>query len=156
MFDGLRRFLVKRMSAPDPAAAPQHPAAGPSEVQLAACALLLEIAYADDEFQPAEREYIAGALRRHFGLDEAGVRELMELAEAGRQEAVDDYQSTRILTEQLDLGQRMVLAEVMWGVILADGHIAQHESYLVRKLGNLLDLEPAYLAQARRAATQRG
>jgi uncharacterized tellurite resistance protein B-like protein len=38
-------------------------------------------------------------------------------------------------------------------VILADGQIAQHEAYLVRKLANLLDLEPAYLAQARKAAT---
>jgi uncharacterized tellurite resistance protein B-like protein len=47
----------------------------------------------------------------------------------------------------------MVLAEVMWGVILADGEISRHESYLVRKLANLLDLAPAYLAQARNAAT---
>jgi len=41
----------------------------------------------------------------------------------------------------------------MWGVILADGEIRRHESYLVRKLGSLLDLAPGYLAQARRAAT---
>jgi len=46
----------------------------------------------------------------------------------------------------------MVLAEVMWGVILADGELAAHETYLVRKLANLLDLEPAYLAQARTQA----
>jgi uncharacterized tellurite resistance protein B-like protein len=156
MFDGLRRFVLQRLSAPAPPPTPERRGAGPSDVQLAACALLLEIAYADDEFQPAEREYVAGALRRHFGLDDGATRELVELAEAGRREAVDDYQSTRILTERLDLGQRMVLAEVMWGVILADGHVAEHESHLVRKLGNLLDLEPGYLAQARRAATQRG
>lgn len=158
MFEGLRNFLLDRMSGPDPATAARRPDAGPDprDVQLAACALLLEIAYADDEFQPAEREYISGALQRHFGLDDAAARELMALAEAGRTGAVDDYQSTRVLAERLDLGQRMVLAEVMWGVILADGQIAQRESYLVRKLANLLDLEPAYLAQARRAATRRG
>jgi uncharacterized tellurite resistance protein B-like protein len=44
----------------------------------------------------------------------------------------------------------------MWGVILADGKIAEHEAYLVRKLANLLNLEPGYLAQARRAATPEG
>ena len=48
----------------------------------------------------------------------------------------------------------MVLAEVMWGVILADGEIAKHETYLVRKLANLLDLEPAYLSQARKRAAE--
>ena len=37
-------------------------------------------------------------------------------------------------------------------MILADGNIAEHEAYLVRKLANLLDLQPGYLAQARRAA----
>jgi hypothetical protein len=46
----------------------------------------------------------------------------------------------------------MVLAEVMWGVILADGQIATHEGWLVRKLAHLLELEPGYLAEARRAA----
>ena len=48
----------------------------------------------------------------------------------------------------------MVLAEVMWGVILADGTIGNHEAYLVRKIGHLLQLEPGYLADARRAAAE--
>jgi uncharacterized tellurite resistance protein B-like protein len=126
---------------------------GPSAIQLAACALLLELAHADDEFSPAERAHIESALRRHFGLDETTARELMELAQAERQEAIDHYQFARTITQHYDLGQKMVLAEVMWGVILADGDISRHESYLVRKLANLLDLAPAYLAQARRAAT---
>ncbi len=125
---------------------------GPAPVQVAACALLLELAHADDEFSAAERAHIEDALQRHFGLDQPTVRELIDLAQIERQEAVDHYQFARTITQQYDLGQRMVLAEVMWGVILADGEIARHESYLVRKLGNLLDLAPAYLAQARRAA----
>ena len=49
----------------------------------------------------------------------------------------------------------MVLAEVMWGVILADGKIQEHEAYLVRKLGNLPNLAPAYLSEARQAAKAR-
>jgi uncharacterized tellurite resistance protein B-like protein len=40
----------------------------------------------------------------------------------------------------------------MWGLILSDGEIARHESYLLRKIGNLLDLKPGYLADARRSA----
>ncbi|MGE5231679.1 MAG: TerB family tellurite resistance protein, partial [Deltaproteobacteria bacterium] len=133
-----------------PASAPST--SGPAGVQLAACALLLELAHADGEFSAPERQHIEGALERHFSLDEATARELIVLADAARAQAVDQFQFTRLITEQYDLGQRMVLAEVMWGVILADGRIADHEAYLVRKLGHLLQLEPAYLAQARRAA----
>jgi uncharacterized tellurite resistance protein B-like protein len=49
----------------------------------------------------------------------------------------------------------MVLAEVMWGVILADGQLATHETWLVRKLAHLLELEPGYLSEARKAAAAR-
>ena len=46
----------------------------------------------------------------------------------------------------------MVLAEIMWGVILADGRLSDPETHLVRKMASLMQLEPAYLAQARRTA----
>jgi len=124
-------------------------------VRLAACALLLELAHADGEFTAAEQRHIDEVLQRHFGLDDETAKALIGLADAERQASVDHFQFTHLITQAFDLGQRMVLAEAMWGVILADGRIAQHESYLVRKLARLLDLEPAYLAQARRAAAAR-
>ena len=107
----------------------------------------------DGEFTEQERQHIEGALGRHFGLDQATIQELTSLAETARTQAIDQFQFTRLISASYDLGQKMVLAEVMWGVILSDGKIAEHEAYLVRKLANLLELEPGYLAQARRAAS---
>jgi uncharacterized tellurite resistance protein B-like protein len=149
MLDSIRDFVKQKILRP--ASGPDT--SSPAGHQLAACALLLELAYADGEFTPSERRHIEGALERHFSLDEATARELITLADAARAQAIDQFQFTRLIAEQYDLGQRMVLAEVMWGVILADGQIADHEAYLVRKLAHLLQLEPAYLAQARRAAS---
>ncbi|TFH66784.1 MAG: TerB family tellurite resistance protein [Gemmatimonadales bacterium] len=160
MLDAIRRFVTQRIT---PELTPVSPedvvpegARGDSDhrVRLAACALLLELAHADGEFSIEEREHIEGALARHFGLDDATTAELIKLADSERQKSIDHFQFTRIIAEHYDLGQRMVLAEVMWGVILADGQIAQHESYLVRKLAHLLDLQPAYLSEARRAAAK--
>ena len=152
MLDAIRRFvsdhLVGGGSASGEAAGPS----GPSRVQLAACALLLELAHADGEFSDAEREHIERTLVRHFGLDEAMSGELLRLAEAERAQSLDHFQFTRLIAAEYDLGQKMVLAEVMWGVILADGRLSDHETHLVRKLASLMQLEPAYLAQARRAA----
>lgn len=150
MLDSIRQFVARRIT---PAATSGNPKATTSQVQLAACALLLELAHADSEFSPSERTHIQNAMIRHFGLDEASAGDLIALAEAEREHSIDHFQFTRLINEQYDLGQKMVLAEVMWGVILADGTIAEHEAYLVRKLANLLNLEPGYLSQARRSAT---
>lgn len=133
--------------------APTPDASRPPDVRLAACVLLVELAQADGEFSAEERHVIGNALKRHFGLDEAGVAALVAEAEAAVRRSVDHFTFTRQVLQGFDLGQRMVLAEVMWSVILADGTLADHEAYLVRKLANLLELEPAYLSEARKNAS---
>ena len=154
MLEAIRRFVRERLAGPEPPSAPGKESASPSRIQLAACALLLELAHADDEFSPAEQQHIENTLKRHFGLDEATAAELIRLAEAERGQALDHFQFTRLVAAEYDLSQKMVLAEVMWGVILADGRLSDHETHLVRKMASLMQLEPAYLSQARRAAQQ--
>jgi uncharacterized tellurite resistance protein B-like protein len=147
MLEAIRRFVAQKILPQ--AGTPGPP--GPQSVQLAACALLLELAHADGEFTEPERRHIEGALARHFGLADSAIAELIDLAEAARAQAIDQFQFTRVIASQYDLGQKLLLAEVMWGVVLADGTIAEHEAYLIRKVANLLELEPGYLAQARRS-----
>jgi uncharacterized tellurite resistance protein B-like protein len=154
MLEAIRRFVSERLVGKDDG--PQGDAgAGHNRVQLAACALLLELAHADNEFSPEERRHIETTLARHFGLDDASVAELLRLAEAERAQSLDHFQFTRLVAAEYDLAQKMVLAEVMWGVILADGRLSDHETHLVRKMASLMQLEPAYLAEARRAAAGR-
>jgi uncharacterized tellurite resistance protein B-like protein len=151
MLDALRALLARGRPSDYPvAAAPSTP--GVDDVQLAAAALLLELSHADGEFSPQERVYLAGALARHFNLEPEVVTDLLGVAEAERQVSIDHFQFTRVIRERLDIGQRTLLAEVMWGVVLADGRVGDHEGYLMRKLGHLLDLAPGYLADARRRA----
>jgi uncharacterized tellurite resistance protein B-like protein len=76
----------------------------------------------------------------------------LEIAEEERGRSVDHFRFTSVLLRNYDLGQKMVLAEVMWGLVLADGEIAEHEHYLTRKISNLLELQPAYLSTAKAAA----
>lgn len=150
MLDTLRHFIRQRRSV-EPSAAPSE--SPHDEIQLAASALLLELAYADGDFSAPERTHIESALGRHFNLDASGVQGLLLLADEERRRAIDQFQFTRLIKEHLDTGQRVVLAEVMWGVILADGRLEDREGVLLRKLANLLDVEPGYLTEARRRAT---
>ena len=151
MIDAIRRFFHERLvdtARPSPDDASHQP----PPVQLAACALLLELGHADDEFSAEERSHIASTLARHFSLTQPEVAELMALAELERSESLDHFQFTRLIASEYDLGQKMVLAEVMWGVILADGKLSDHETHLLRKMASLMQIEPGYLAEARRSA----
>ena len=121
-------------------------------LHVAACALLLELAHADEEFSEDERMHIEAVMRRHFSLDEDTAQELIALAQLQRKEAIDLYQFTRLVRENYDLGQKTVLAEIMWGLVMTDGRIAQDEATLLRKIANLLDLKPGYLSEARTRA----
>ena len=122
-------------------------------LHIAACALLLELAHADEQFTEAERDHIHAVMMRHFALDYDTAQELMDLADQQRKEAPDIFQFANLVRTSYDIGQKTVLAEIMWGLILTDGEIARHESYILRKIANLLDLEPGYLAQAKATAT---
>lgn len=151
MLEAIRRFVQDRLRADSREVAGGTP---PNQVQLAACALLLELAHADNEFSAEERYHIEDTLQRHFGLDDDSGAELIRLAETARSESLDHFQFTRVVAAEYTLAQKMVLAEVMWGVILADGHLTDHETHLVRKMASLMQLDPAHLAEARRLATE--
>ena len=123
-------------------------------LRLAACALLLEMAHADDEFTDAERQNIESLVQKHFALDEGTTRELLSAAEHERRDATDLHQLTSVINRHYDEGQRLLLSELLWRVVYADGQLSQHEDYLAQRLATLLDLRPGYLSEARRRARQ--
>lgn len=145
MIESIRQFFLRNLADPGPAEEVH-----PNALRLAACALLLELAHADDEFTDGERVHLESAIRRQFELDEDQAAELIELAEEERRDAVDLWSFTNLIAENYSLGQKMVLAEAMWGLVYSDGQLARREDYLVRKISGLLRLEPGYLMEARR------
>ena len=145
MMDSIRQFFLANTAETG-----QEEETPPADLRLAACALLLELAYADDEFTDEERVHLEGAIRRQFGLDVRQAGELIQVAERQREEAVDLWTFTNLVAEHYSLGQKMVLAEAMWGLVYSDGELASREDYLMRKISGLLRLEPGYLAEARK------
>ena len=153
MLDAIKSFFT-RHAGPGPGGAAAVPggAAPDRSLHVAACALLLELAHADAEFSAEERAHIEGAVVHHFDLPLETARELIALAEQERSQATDLFQFTSLIARHYDEGQRMVLAEILWRVVYADGELSKHEDSLMRKLANLLDLRPGYLAEARKRA----
>jgi uncharacterized tellurite resistance protein B-like protein len=149
LLDVIRRFVAERLSADSVIAAVPT---GPTPVQLAACALLLELAHADGEFSAEEQQHLRRALTERFGLDASSGAELLRLSEAARAASLDHFQFTRLIAAEYDQARKIELATVMWGVILADSRLTDHEIHLVRKMASLMQLDPSALSAARRAA----
>ena len=135
--------------------APAEQATDALDVRLAACVLLVELASVDGEFSAVERERLVDILEREFSVDRDGADSLIAQATAAKRESVDDFEFTQHILRQHDLAQRLALAELMWQVVLADGVIDHRESYLMRKLGKLLQIDGGALAGARARAEQR-
>ena len=99
--------------------------------------------------RPDIGQCIVDILQRHFGLIADGAKELVVAAVQKSRKSVGDFAFTRQVLRDYDLGQRMLLAELLWQVVLTDGSIDSNDSYLMRKLANLLQLDPAFLSESR-------
>ena len=152
MLEAIKSFFRSSTNPP----ATTESTASRKDIRLAACALLMEIAHADDEFTDDERKHLEAAVQRQFGLDAPEAQKLLVLAEQERAQAVDLWQFTNLIAENYSIGQKMVLAEIMWGLAYSDGKLAGREDYLMRKICNLLRLEAGYLAEARKRAEGSG
>ena len=155
VLDSIRSFFSDNMTAPDEAAIESGKAEDHPTLQVAACALLLEIAYADDEFADSERAHLENAIQRHFALDDETANQLIEFADEERRQQIDLHQFTRLISQNYNEAQKMVLLEAMWGVVYADGEVAKHETMLMRKLSHLLDVKHAFLSEAKKRAEPR-
>jgi uncharacterized tellurite resistance protein B-like protein len=129
------------------APSPATPAHDP--LRLATAAVLLDIAYADGSFTPAEDGDVVGYLKQAFALDEESVRELLKAAEEIRAQTIDHFALTNFLRRNTPLDDRIDIVKTMWRVVYADGRLTDYENYLVRKLADLLGIEHHRMIEAK-------
>ena len=133
MLDLVRRILGNRAGGED---APERP--GPVGVDVAACAVFLEMAHIDGEFSGEERRSVVRQLREEFGLGEEEAAACAAAAREQRAGSLDLWRFTNLINENFADEEKERLVERIWRVVYADGRLDEHEDYLVHKLGNLL------------------
>jgi len=128
----------------------------PDPVTVAACALLLEIAHADDVFRDEERKRIERHIREEMHVSGGEINEVFRLAEEERRESVDLFQFTQLLREHLSRDERLRLVEAIWGVVYSDGSLSEVEGHLARRIAELLGFQhPDVQAAKERVAAAR-
>lgn len=121
---------------------------------LAAAALLIEIARADFDFDDDEQAAIEALLADTLKIDAGEIAELVQLATEESREATSLHQFTRLINECFTIERKRLLMEQLWRVAYADGRIDSHEEQLLRRIADLLHLRHREFMKARHAAEE--
>lgn len=121
------------------------------ELEMAGAALLLEVAEADYQDDPAETEAIKAALEKEFSIEQNEVAALLERARTETDGATDLFPYTRLLNEHCTREQKLSLLTAMWRVAFADGHLDKYEEHLIRRVAELLHLDHNEFIAAKQA-----
>lgn len=118
-------------------------------IQIATCAILLEIANSDEEFSDIEKENIISILKKDFQLSDESADKLIEISDKEREKSTDMWHFTHLINKNYSIEDKINVIETVWKVIYADGKLDKHEDYLVHKLSNLLRLTHRQLIDAK-------
>lgn len=121
---------------------------------LAAAALLIEVARADFDFDDDEQAAIEALLVNTLDLEADEIAELVQLATEESREATSLHQFTRLIHETYSIERKRLLMEQLWRVAYADGRIDRYEEQLLRRIADLLHLRHREFMKARHAAEE--
>jgi len=108
------------------------------KMHLAAAALLIEIAYSDNDIAEVEKAKLKELLISQFSLQKSEIDELIELAQETVLEANSSYEFTRLINKFFEAEQKYQLVESMWVIAYVDGDLDRYEESMIRKLADLL------------------
>ncbi len=137
MINKLKKYFDRNTEGPGPS---RKEDTG-QRLKVAVCALLLEVAYSDDEFSDDEKSRLAGMIKTGFGLTGEEADELITIALEERKRSVDLWHFTKLINENYSLEEKRNLMEMLWEIVYADSVLDKHEDYLMHMLTKLLKLE---------------
>lgn len=121
-------------------------------LNLAAAALLIEIARADSDFDDEEQAAIESLLGDTLALGREEIADLVRLATEESREAISLHQFTRLINENYSLAEKVQLMEQLWQVAYADGRIDRYEEQLLRRIADLIHIRHSEFIRAKHSA----
>lgn len=119
------------------------------KVEVAACALFIEIAKADGEFTKDERNFIISEMKSTFNLDDDYVNDLMMLAEERVKESVSLYEFTGVINTSFSHEEKIELIESLWNLIYKDEKLNQYEDHLIKRIAATINIEHKEIINAK-------
>ena len=111
-----------------------------SQLNNACVALLVEIAFADKEFDETEKTSLKLTLMETYAIEEADIDEIIKDAENTVAESTSLYGYTRIVNDEFEYDDKLSLLKNLWKVAYADGNLDKYEEHLIRKISDLIHI----------------
>ena len=104
-------------------------------------ALLVEAGMADGALDVDERSRILHLLTDQLELGPADAQTMLDEAIAVHNTRIEIHGLVRQIRTDTEMEDRIIILEMIWVVVLADGQIDEHESQLMRRLAGLLFID---------------
>ena len=121
-------------------------------LHVAAAALLIRAAQIDGHVDTHEQQLLQRLVGPYFGLDDAEARALLEQATAAIETANDLFQFTQQINAEFGPEHKLMLVELLWRVVLADGVVDDYEANLLRRVAGLIHVTDQDAGAARKRA----
>lgn len=109
-------------------------------VQVATCALFLEVANSDDEFTNEEKKLIFNLMKKEFVLAEDELKELIHESNYKLKHSISLYEYTDIINKYYDENEKYKIVKNLWKLVFIDGKLDSHEEYFMRTISKNLHL----------------
>ena len=119
------------------------------DINIATCAILLEMANIDGEFDEAEKKKIALFFSTHTDHSQEEIQEIMDASAKELENSIDLWKFTNMINQNYSVDEKIRIIETIWSVAYSDGTLDKHEDYLVHKLSNLLRLSHKQLIDSK-------
>ena len=111
-----------------------------SSLNNACAALLVEIAFADKDFDETEKQALKQALIQTYDISESEIQDIIEDAETTVDESTSLYGYTRIVNDEFGYEDKLNLLKNLWKVAYADGYLDKYEEHIIRKISDLIHI----------------
>lgn len=149
MFDYLRKILLPGVNEPVVSPESKPIKSETRKLEVATCALFVEMAKADGEFGEDERKKIVKVMKETFNLENECVNDLIELSEQKIKESISLYEFTSIINDNFSKEDKFELMKNFWKLIYIDEKLNMYEDHLVKKIGGMLNLDHKKIIEAK-------
>ena len=116
----------------------EHKELDSSLLDNACAALLVEIAFADKDFDDTEKDSLRETLVKTYGVKVEEIEEIIQDADRSVEESTSLYGYTRIVNDEFNYEDKLNLIRNLWKVAYADGNLDKYEEHLLRKISDLI------------------
>ncbi len=114
--------------------------------------LMLEMAGADEDYDPEEVKTCFRTLEKSFAISDTKALEILEEAETIRADREKVSEMFEFLNSNLNEDQKALILSLVWKIVVADQKIDKHEMRLANQIRVRLQLSEEVAEEARKLA----